>query len=337
LSMKNDDEMYQSLLARFEKYQAKKRKQRLVIRCTVPAAVCLCIAAAGYGHRHSLRALPSVPVVTEEDRTAVEATAEQATQAAASTAPSATAAKTAPTTAAEETHTSAVTDEAAETAAVQTKTAQTESHAEVKTAVTAQPEATAAAVTEVPTAPPVAEKPVRTTQPTVTEPPLQPPVTEPPDARPFEPPVSPVVPADPGGPGGVYSQISVSYEEARERFGHPIVQCTRGDFTGYKAAMVSQNGDITSERAFCLEVIYNFNDGYLAVMDNERFGSASPMSDETVEYNGRTFYIGQPEYSYGQYYIGYFPSLEGGIVYQGFFADDCDIYEKMDIIISLLI
>ena len=327
--MKNDEEMYRSLLARFEKYQAKKRKQRLIIRCTVPAAACLCIAAAGYGHWQSLREIPEVAVITEPERATetAEATEEQSTQVAAATAPTATVANTVQTTAAAETQTSA--DTAAETAAVQTETVQTDAHAEVKTAEVTQPEAPAvAAVTAAPTAPPATEKPSLTTHP---------PVTEPPAARPYEPPISPVVPADPGGPGGVYSQISVSYEEARERFGHPIVQCTRGDFTGFKAAMVSQNGDITSERAFCLEVIYQFTDGYLAVRDNERFGSASPLSEETVEYNGRTFYIGQPEYSYGQYYIGYFPSLEGGIVYQGFFARDCDIYEKMDIIISLLI
>lgn len=329
--MKTNEEMYQSLLARFEKYQAKKRKQKLVIRCTVPAAACLCLAAMGYGHRNDLRKPPETSVITDTEEAATAVQTEPAAPEISAPVSAATAEKTEQATAEVQTETTA--DTVTEPVTEQPETGRAETPAVTQALAGTQPAAVTQAVqTAAPTAPPVTERPVQTTPPPATEAPTQPPA-----ARPFEPPISPVVPADPGGPGGVYSQLSVSYEEARERFGHPIVQCTRGDFTGYKAAMVSQNGDITSERAFCLEVIYNFNDGYLAVMDNERFGSASPNSDETVEYNGRTFYIGQPEDNYGQYYIGYFPSLEGGIVYQGFFADDCDIYEKMDIIISLLI
>ena len=49
--MKNNDEMYQSLLSRFDEYQEKKKKRLLIIKRTVPVLACLCIATVlGFGH-----------------------------------------------------------------------------------------------------------------------------------------------------------------------------------------------------------------------------------------------------------------------------------------------
>ena len=49
--MKNNDEMYQSLLSRFDEYQEKKKKRMLIIKRFVPVIACLCIATVlGFGH-----------------------------------------------------------------------------------------------------------------------------------------------------------------------------------------------------------------------------------------------------------------------------------------------
>lgn len=49
--MKNNEEMYKSLLSRFDEYQEKKRKRILIIKRTVPVLACLCIATVlGFGH-----------------------------------------------------------------------------------------------------------------------------------------------------------------------------------------------------------------------------------------------------------------------------------------------
>lgn len=67
--MKNNDEMYQSLLSRYEEYQQKKKKRLLVIGRVVPALACFCLAVVlglGYwNHNSGLPVIPEQPEITE--------------------------------------------------------------------------------------------------------------------------------------------------------------------------------------------------------------------------------------------------------------------------------
>lgn len=61
--MKNHNEMYQSLLSRYEEHQEKKKKRILTIKRTVPALACFCFCAVlGIGYWKHFRNLPSIPV-----------------------------------------------------------------------------------------------------------------------------------------------------------------------------------------------------------------------------------------------------------------------------------
>ena len=139
--------------------------------------------------------------------------------------------------------------------------------------------------------------------------------------------------SSPGGiPGAVFTQLNVSFDEAKEKFAHPILPCTEDDFTGYKAGIVSQNGDTSSSEAFCLSVIYGFTDGSITLTDRSRLNSINCPSGDTIEYRGRTFYI---EDIWGETHIGYYPALEKGIAYQALFSPEHDIYDIMDMMISV--
>lgn len=60
--MKNNDEMYQSLLSRYEEYQQKKKKRLLVIGRVVPALACFCLAVIlGLGYWNHNSGLPIIP------------------------------------------------------------------------------------------------------------------------------------------------------------------------------------------------------------------------------------------------------------------------------------
>ena len=131
--MKNNDEMYQSLLSRFDEYQEKKKKRILIIKRFVPVIACLCIATVlGFGHwdRFAKRPDPSansdiVEILTTAATTAdISVTVTTDTAVTSSTAVSAsvtkttvtgstTSAGTAVTTAA--THTRSVTSTSADT------------------------------------------------------------------------------------------------------------------------------------------------------------------------------------------------------------------------------
>ena len=67
--MKNNDEMYQSLLSRYEEYQQKKKKRLLVIGRVVPALACFCLAiilGLGYWkHNSGLPIIPEQPEIIE--------------------------------------------------------------------------------------------------------------------------------------------------------------------------------------------------------------------------------------------------------------------------------
>lgn len=62
--MKNDDQMYQSVLSRYAEYQeTKKRRRKLAIKRTVPVLACFCLTVAlGVGYWDHFRNLSHIPV-----------------------------------------------------------------------------------------------------------------------------------------------------------------------------------------------------------------------------------------------------------------------------------
>ena len=61
--MKNHNEMYQSLLSRYEEHQEKKKKRILILKRTVPVLACFCLTVAlGVGYWDHFRNLPNIPV-----------------------------------------------------------------------------------------------------------------------------------------------------------------------------------------------------------------------------------------------------------------------------------
>ena len=190
------------------------------------------------------------------------------------------------------------------------------------------------------TAAPVTEAPA--TEPTdgITAPPNTTSPTERPTEKQTEPPTEPSPGGTPGSPGAVYTKRDVSYSEARETFGHPIVSCSGDGFLGYQVGIVSREGDVNSDDAFCLDVNYVFADGTVSLTDQDRMGgSAASASGTAVDYRGRTFYVQTPDdygfYGSDQILVGYYPSWDSGVAYQAVFAADADPEEIMDLILSV--
>ena len=166
---------------------------------------------------------------------------------------------------------------------------------------------------------------VQTSQPaepvTTTLTPVQPPTEEPRDFDDL--------------PYAVHTDLDVSYEEAKERFGHAVSECTRSDFLGYTIGIVSQRGDIYSDRAFCLDVAYKFINGTIAVIDQDKMsGSRATYGPAQYDYRDRIFqdetFINDEQIT-----IGYYPDGDSGLAYVAVFDRSADIYEIMDLIISL--
>ena len=64
--MKNDDEMYQSVLSRWNEYQEKKKQRIRMIRRTVPVLACFCVVVMfGLDYWEKLEKLPSIPTQPE--------------------------------------------------------------------------------------------------------------------------------------------------------------------------------------------------------------------------------------------------------------------------------
>ena len=62
--MKNDEQMYQSVLSRRDAYRAKKERRKGVFLRAVPVLACCCLAAVlGLGYRNHLKKLPEIPAV----------------------------------------------------------------------------------------------------------------------------------------------------------------------------------------------------------------------------------------------------------------------------------
>ena len=74
--MKNHNEMYQSLLSRYEEYQEKKKRHLLTVKRAVPVLACFCFCAVlGLGYWNHIRNLPSILVQPDvRDETTIEAT-----------------------------------------------------------------------------------------------------------------------------------------------------------------------------------------------------------------------------------------------------------------------
>ena len=63
--MKTYDEMYQSVLSKYDKYLEKKKKRNRIIRRTVPVLACLCLTMVfGIGYWDNLKNLPHNPEQT---------------------------------------------------------------------------------------------------------------------------------------------------------------------------------------------------------------------------------------------------------------------------------
>ena len=62
LNMKNNDEMYQSVLSRWNEYQEKKRQRVRMIKRTLPVLACFCVVVMfGLDYWERLEKLPSIP------------------------------------------------------------------------------------------------------------------------------------------------------------------------------------------------------------------------------------------------------------------------------------
>lgn len=177
--MKNDEEMYQSVLSRRDAYRAKKERQKRVFLRAVPVLACCCLAAVlGLGYWNHLKKLPEIPAVQIEPEisgTELPVTAAPAVTESGQTVTTAARTEKTKVTSAKstETVTKAVTvTEAAESAAIR----QTETQAVTAPPVT-QTKPAAQTVTQ--TQPVTQTKPVTTEEPGAPEPPAGTTVTKP--------------------------------------------------------------------------------------------------------------------------------------------------------------
>ena len=138
-----------------------------------------------------------------------------------------------------------------------------------------------------------------------------------------------------GDPDTAHTLIDVSYDEAKERFGYPIVECSRSDFLGYKVGVVSKNGHTESKEAFCLDLTYDFTNGQILIQDQDRSaGKLANPGIEQYDYLGRTF-VKEDSYDDEHIIIGYYPTDMDGFAYLATFDKSVDVYEIMELIISV--
>lgn len=206
---------------------------------------------------------------------------------------------------------------------------------------TAAPEVTAPRMVDTTRAPLTTSAPDNTKAPLVTAAPdttRAPLTTSAPETT-----AQPDVTKGPGDAHAVLTMIDVDFDEAKEKFAHPIVRCEKEGFAGYKVGIVSQNGDVGSKEAFCFSVRYEFANGSITLSDYDRMTGVHSYSDseKKYEYRERTFYDQTPNYGPAvtdyadSVHIGYYPTGEKGIAYYAVFDADTDVYEIMDLIISL--
>lgn len=194
--MKNDEQMYQSVLSRRDAYRAEKERRKGVFLRAVPVLACCCLAAVlGLGYRNHLKKLPEIPAVQTDSEIS-------GTELPVTAAPAVTESGQTVTTAARTEKTQSVTAKSTETVTkTVTEAEATESAAARQTEtqpVTAPPVTRTGRVTQ--TQPmtqtkPVTEPPAVTTEePGAPEPPIQTTVTNP-------------VPQNPGKDNPVATQV----------------------------------------------------------------------------------------------------------------------------------
>ena len=102
-----------------------------------------------------------------------------------------------------------------------------------------------------------------------------------------------------------------------------------------RIGIVSQNGDIDSDKAFCYDIAYKFINGTIAVIDQDKTpDSRATYGPLQYDYRDRIFqdetFINDEKIT-----IGYYPDGDSGLAYVAVFDRSADIYEIMDLIISL--
>ena len=329
MNMKSDNEMYQCLLIRYHDYQEHRQKQIRIVVLTAPLLTCVCAAAAlGIGFRSHPAARPDLAVQPEQTAAPASTTRTAATEPAGSQTAAATRQSDAP---------AAISDRSTETEQTAPPEAPETQTAGSVTAAYSQNEPSAETQTNPQSA---GSKPVSSAQTVQTLPPAATAATSrPPAPHTTEPQTNP---GTPGGPGAVFTKMTVSYDEAKEIFAHPILPCSRDDFLQYQAGIVSRNGNIRAEGAFCLSVCYEFADGQITLTDWDRMhGSDGDVSAEQTEYCGKTFFVRMPDdcddrIRIAYYAAGFDPFELSGIEYQADFGKNADLYEIMDLIISLV-
>ncbi len=201
--MKNDDQMFQSVLSRRNEYRERKNKRIRAIRRTVPVLACFCLTIAlGVGYWNHFRNLPRIPVqpssiensTTEKTDTTTVSTDAHTTVG--SEIPSEPASTTVPTTHSDTEHMTT-------TAGIQTQTVTT-----VVTDATETP-TTEQVVKQTETQAPATTPPVSVTQ-TNTEPPESA-SAEPPQREVTEP-IPPEEPADVSAPPIPFADIHAAAE-----------------------------------------------------------------------------------------------------------------------------
>lgn len=147
--------------------------------------------------------------------------------------------------------------------------------------------------------------------------------------------VAPTRAGIPEKPYPVYVDETVGYQTAREKFGHPIRECTRDDFRNYMLVTVYPDGNVGSDDWYCLIVSYVFENGSIDVKDQDRQSEGVTPTGTAREYQGRTFYVHLPEFNGDRTRVEYFPTGKSGICYQAFYNGKYDVTEIMDAIISI--
>ncbi len=194
--MKNHNEMYQSLLSRYEEHQEKKKKRILILKRTVPILACFCLTIAlGVGYWDHFKNLPHIPVqpnIIEESTTEIPETTTTASTDANTTVSSGTPSEPTSTTAPA---TKTKTERMTTTAGVQTqtvttvvtdatespKTEQVAKQSETQAPATTPPVTNTQPITDLPvvtaveTPTPIVTEPITTTEPILpVGPPVQP-------------------------------------------------------------------------------------------------------------------------------------------------------------------
>ena len=219
--MKNDDQMYQSVLSRYAEYQeTKKKRRKLAIKRTVPVLACFCMTVAlGVGYWDHFRNLPHIPVqpnIIEEPT--IETPDTTTSTAANTTVSSVTPSEPASTTAAT---TNSETERMTTTAGIQTQTVTTVATDATETPTTEQvvkqTETQAPATTPPATyTQPITDPPVATTEgtqtPIVTEP-----ITTTEWIRPITPPAQPILFSDIGSAMDAINTSDVSSYSEQEQ------------------------------------------------------------------------------------------------------------------------